>query len=554
MLVWLRKSSTFPLILAAGAGLVSILLAALSGVIKNFFDAEEFYIYHYANNLPHIQAWQQFFHENGRLIEGLYWTYQYELLGYNPLLEHSLSFVLLLILSVLSSACFLNVWPQRKRSTILPYLFVFLLFTNWVSAAAVFRQSYDNTHISMIFFFLAGLAVQRWATTQHRRWLLLSYFFFLVSVLTYENAAFLFPALLILAWPLVPSFKKHSIRNRILTAFGLTAVSGFILLIPAWFTSNAQRGPRLSTEFNHAIKYVFESAPEIYLKFGQFLRHTYLNPLVGVGLLTILVLAILRIVNINHDPKQTMTRETRSQWTCIFLASIWFLVFGPLPYTLLGYEAGGRVYSSAVFGVIALILMLYEMSQKGILRKVSVAIILLFAGFGLLMLREESLLFKRQEFALNIFFRELKAEVPYVRPNTDFIFINRTKLDPYCGSSLEMLYNQKALNCYNFKSSFLQCPPIRRETEIVVDCEHLTGENWILIDVDNDVPNVIDELKPGDFNLPIIWESFEPIRTDHKKIVTNDLPPASEFYLHLQQRAKVLFSQLKQLRRFTVRQ
>ncbi len=551
------KNRTTPLLWAAAGGFLFILIAAFGGVIQHYFSGDDFFVYHYANNLPDVQAWQRYFYENGRLIESLYWTYQYKLLGYNPLLEHSFSFGLLLITAIVASACFLNAWPQRKRSKALPYLFVFLLFLNWVSTSTVFRIPYDNGRISLIFFFLAGLALQRWAAEQRGRWLLLSFAFFWVSVLTYENTAFLFPALLLLAWPLLPVPKKGSARRRLLLFVGLAAVSGLILLIPYWLYSyialtqgRTMEHPAMVVDIGDLPMNVLGAGPAVYLRFGQFANfETFpLNLLMAVGLLLILALASIWIVHIHRGPILKRIAETKSRWTCIYLASLWFLIFGPVPYILLDYPVSGRVYSSAVFGLFPLLLMVYETTNKQLLRIMAVALILLFAGFCLFDVVNQSTRFNRAEAALNMFYRGLKDAVPYVEAHTVFIIINGPLENAGCGPSLEMLYDQDDLKCGLLSSTLDKYHAIRHsnqfETSSGTDWEqHLRGQNWILITVNNNVPTVLEELEPGDFDLLITWESAEPIRTDYNMIVTKELPPPSAFYLHLLQRAKALFPQ-----------
>jgi hypothetical protein len=546
MLANLRKNPNSTWFSIAAIGLLLILAAALSGVIRNFFTGEEFIIYHYADGLPHNRAWVEFFFDYGRVIEALYWSYQYELLGYNPLLAHSLSFVLLLIVSILASICFLNVWPRGKTGKALPYLFFFSFFLNWISMSSVFRLSYDNNLISMAFFFLAGLSLQKWAVSQRGRWLGLSFGLFLVSVLSYENTAFLFPALLLLVWPLMPVSKKTSLRSRTFAFGGLAAVSGLILLIPYLIYSHVDQThsvshPALGVDLGTLLTNLIGTGSKIYLRFGQVGNFGVapLKILVATGLFLILALSTAWIVNIHRGNKHSP--ETKSRWTFIYFASLWFLIFGPLPYVLLNYDVGGRVYSSAVFGVFPLLLMVYDTAYRKILRGAAIAIVLMFAGFGFLTMRSEATYFNQLEPSLNAFYRGLKEVVPHVRPNTIFIFIDPSISIGGCGPSMEMLYGQKNLTCAILSSMYPKYYAIRHAGEIETDGEHLMDENWILINMVDNMPRVLEELKPGDFDLLMTWESTEPIRTDAQKIDTKDVPPPSDFYLHLLERAKVLF-------------
>lgn len=536
---WVRQHSPWWLT-SLVLGLFLIAVAALSGVIQNYYNGEEFYIYHYANGLPHVQAWQQFFYENSRLIEGIFWTYQYKLLGYNPLLTHSFSFVLVLITAILASACFLNVWPQKNRIRALPYLFVFLFFLNWASTSIVFRQSYDNSRISLIFFFLAGLAVQRWAAVQRPHWLLLSFAFWLGSVLTYENAVFLFPALLWLAWPLLPAHKRTSLRSQTTLFAELTTISGLILLIPFWLYSQTARSETFDIASMPAN--VIGAGPAIYWGFSQFfnLGVVALGSFVAIGLFLILVLSSLWLVRLHRGSNAARASETELRWTCVYFASLWFVIFGPLPYILLGYGISGRVYSSAVFGVVPLMLLLYEAAEKRVRRMATIALLLLFAASGLIMAAQEMVRVNQSEASLNIFYRGLKDAIPNVERETVFVIINGSIGVGSCGESLEMLYNKEDLKCAVLRptSSY---DSIRHATELESSGQHLPVERWILILVVDNVPTMIDELKPGDFGLRITWESTEPMRTNPERILTRDLPPPSDFYLHLLERAEVLF-------------
>lgn len=148
-----QKVRSSPFAIAGGAGIFAILLMAVTGVIQQYFSGEEFYVFHYANNLPHMEAWQRYFLENGRLFESLYWTYQYEILGYSPPLEHAMSFVLLLVVAILVTMLFINVWPKKNRPSWLPYALIALFFFNWISISMVFKLSTDNSRIALIFSF-----------------------------------------------------------------------------------------------------------------------------------------------------------------------------------------------------------------------------------------------------------------------------------------------------------------------------------------------------------------------------------------------------------------
>jgi hypothetical protein len=209
----------------------------------------------------------------------------------------------------------------------------------------------------------------------------------------------------------------------------------------------------------------------------------------------------------------------------------------------LGYGVDSRVYSSAIFGVFPLLLMAYETAKSRLTRIVAIILIVLFAGFGLFEMMNRSLAVNQGEIAHNTFYRGLKDVVPYVKPHTVFVFIDYPLSNSGCGPSLEILYDQEDLNCAFFSSTDYEYRAVRHATEIEANRGgFLRNQNWILIGVDeNNVPYIVPELNPGDYDLIITWESADPIQTDYTKIVTENLPPASQFYRNLLQRQAQLF-------------
>jgi hypothetical protein len=537
-----KLKTVSPWLIIAGVGLLLIVVIALSGLIQNYLDGEEFLIFSFADRLPHDQAWQSFFHRFGRPIEALYWTYEYELIGFNPLLAHIFSFIQLLTLSILAAACFVNCWPQNKRSPSLPYLLAFSLFLSWVSLSSILRLSYDNGRLSLVFFFLAGLALQKWAASQRTSWLALSLISFLVSVFTYENAAFLFPALVLLSMPLLPAGQRDSKPFKTYLFLSLGVLSGLLLLIPRLFytyVASPIATPALDFGLGDLFTRLAETAPSVYLGFGQFF--SFQSPLVNltIGLALLLTLALSAWVLLSLSGVKRRASTDRKRGVHIILASLWFLVFGPLPYILLGYGVFGRVYSSAVFGVFPLILLAHQFAPKAWLRSLAPIILAFFAITGLLTLWSESRYFAQWEAPLNIFYRGLKDAVPHVRPNTTIIIVNGPIGNQGCGPSLEMLYGQEDLDCLVIASSAEQ-GSIRRHGEFQSNGLTLLEGNWIIVSVVDNVPTVIDELRPGDYDLMISWETNEPMRTSSGRILTDNIPPATQFYMHLLERAKIL--------------
>jgi hypothetical protein len=176
---------------------------------------------------PHTDAWVKYFLANGRLLEGIYWTYLYELVDFSPAIIHSFSLILLYLGSLLGAIAVSRVWPNKQHRAIVAFALLLLFFfgpfsMNWVS-----KLSGDNSRLGLIFFWLGALCLQQWVTNSFRkRYLFGSVLLHLLSLLSYENAAFFYPTSVLLALPLLPNSQLtlKSKRLRQLGILGFTSL------------------------------------------------------------------------------------------------------------------------------------------------------------------------------------------------------------------------------------------------------------------------------------------------------------------------------------------
>jgi hypothetical protein len=543
----LQQAQIPPLAWVLLAGLLFVLVSALVDGIPQFFFGEEFFLFHYANNFDHLTAWFRYFVENGRLVETLYWTYLYKLVGYNPLLIHALAFVLLLAAAGLAAKCFLNIWPEKDRPLTLPYLFVFLLFFNWISHPLTYKVSSDNGRLSLIFFFCAGLVLQRWAARQELKWLLLSLGFFLLSIFSYENTVLLFPALLLLAWPLVdlPKAKRRAaaVRFAWLAALsgGLAALPYLLYKLISLLRGGLAHPALVAGSPLDFVQRVLRDSPSFILQIGNSGQFAALAPggLLTSAVVITLLLSILAVAGLLSRRRQPTAGDT-PRFVFAFAAAGWIFLFGFLPYVAIGYGPTGRSYSSAVFGLFPLLLLAFHYWKQPALRALLAISMLIFMTFGFFESSNRLSQILSTEAADNQLYRGLKQAVPGIQPATVFIFIDRPLSNSGCGPSLEILYGQDNLACAFFSSTDNEYRATRQAELIEANRGgFLRDENWILIAVDESgTPYVVDELLPGDFDLFITWEVDAPIRTDFSRIQAS--APPSQFYENLLVRQRQL--------------
>lgn len=531
---WFRAGLT-------GLGLIG--LAAALGIVPRYLFGEEFLLFRYADGYNHELAWQMYYQDNGRAIEALYWNYLYKLVGYQPLLIHTLSFVLLLVVALLATRLLSRIWPNERRPKYLFALLAFVLFTNWISLPLAFKVSTDNGRISLIFFFLAGLALQNWAAGKKARWLIASFLLFVLSIITYENALLLFPGLLLLAWPL----ERDKRRGRAWQYLGLAVLSGvFGLLLFRFYAAQAAQASEAmahpAVNLGAAWEIVQRIAERLPGYFFGIRTPSWSAPQAIWLALMLAAVILLQLFGLGLLLSQARRGVPQPRRFFLAAALIWFFIFGFVPYAAAGYGPVGRVFSSSVFGLMPLGVLAYHLAKPGVWRVLAAAVLAVLVSYSGVESTARYQFLAERELPENVLYRGLLEVVPQVQPGTVFIFIDRVLSNSGCGPSLEMLYGQPDLLCAFLSTDLAEYWAIRHEGYLEANRGgNLRKDNWILIALDaQGLPYVVEQLTPGaDRGLQITWEDPTPIRTNREHIVPGP-KPASRFYLNLLQRAPQL--------------
>lgn len=516
------------------AGLAAVVVASLTGWVPRYFFGEEFLLFRYADRFNHEVAWQLYFQDNGRIVEALYWSYLYKLVGFNPLLIHALSFVLLLAACILAAKVFAAVWPRTGQPRHLAYVLVFLLFFNWVSLPMAFKVSTDNSRLALIFFFLAGLLLQQWARRGQAAWALASLGVFALSILSYENALLLFPGLLLLAWPL-----SAGSRRRALQFAGLGLLSWVLAGLLYYFY--ASQATDLDAMAHPALRASnpLEAATRMLLALPRFIIGLGNAELLGPPWSLALSLAVLAVLGLAAY-LLLYTRKQQAHSTLFLAAGLaWFIVFGFLPYAAVGYDAFGRVFSSSIFGLVPLALLVYQLAGKRWVRSVALVGLIIFAASGLLAAAARQQQIVQAEVADNTLYRGLLEIVPAVKADTVFIFFDRPLSISGCGPSLEMLYRQDDLYCSFLSSDLQDYWAIRHHDHLETNRggNLRQQDNWVLVALDDaGRPYLVEQLSPQrDYGMQITWLSKAPVATISSQIIKEPGPP-TPFNQHLFQR------------------
>ena len=557
----MQDSSTLkPIIIASGLIIVFVLYGYFSGKIHDFLLGEEYYIFGNAAVYPHFEAWWKYFLANGRLLEGIYWTYLYEIIDFSPAKFRLFSYGLVLLSSLLATVSICRIWPVKKDlrtiAFLLPLLFFFIPHgMNWAT-----RLSGDNSRLAVLFFWISVLFVQQWAASGFRIvFLFFALLFHLLALFTYENTVFLFPAAILLSIPFFPQGRRND-SGFIAKKLGLY---GFISLLLAFipYTTYFFIREILQTNISH---HIFEGGRSLDRLLNRFLPNL-LYYLQNISKLTsthfdifstwffyILIIGswlALFFKALKRGKSSDSDRRNQKETTTfivIAIAAIWIFflslaiwsIYNPLA------EDPTRAYISAMFAFPILLVILYSISKWPIWRILVASAMMLWIAFGIIEFHDKSELLAPAESQYNFYLLSLLDTVPDVRPNTSFVFIDFGLLNTGCGPSLSMLYQKENLSCATIFRGPVDYRAGIRYPGNVLDVPFAGGwirnGNIILVAINKENEmTIVSEILPGD-DFDIVWNSHEPIRTDYARIITDSSHHVSPMAANLKARREMI--------------
>ena len=268
-----------------------------------------------------------------RPVEGLYWISLFELFGFNKVVFHLCSLLLLAGSAALMGVSLDWAFPGRRTCVSIAVLLAFFLPPVSCLTYVMFT---DNSRLSMLLFWTSVLAFQRWAQRSSPwRGLALPMILYVGSFFTYETSGFLIFVVPLLAWPV-----RRGCSDR---AFLIKLCVG---ILAAFAAAVALRLVYLN---GGAVGYSFLFPPfELLWTYFALLPFYLLAPFTSMsadrwallaGLMVVLGTAGLFLF-LNRDRSvPEVAAESRfepgSQW-CLVVLGAAIVVLGMLPYQLAG--------------------------------------------------------------------------------------------------------------------------------------------------------------------------------------------------------------------------
>jgi hypothetical protein len=437
--------------LAAGLGLYCIMLTGITGDIG--FNGDDWWVlaYPYWHSFP--DALVLYAHKFLRPVEGLYWISLFKVFGFNQVVFHLFSLLLLAGSAVLMGVALDQAFPGRRAFVSIAVLLAF--FSPPVSCLTYVMFT-DNSRLSMLLFWASVIAFQRWAQKSSPwRSLGMPMIFYVGSFLTYEASSFLIFLVPLVVWPV-----HHGCSHRPADRAFLTKLSVGILAAFA-----AAVGIRFVFLNGGAVGHSFLVPPfELLWSYLALLPFYLLAPFTSMcadrwavlaGFLVVLGTAGVLLLSTRGRPSPEMAAEGRFEpgsWWYLVAVGGSILVLGMLPYQLAGYGSftprlvetlmvkcgllpdgdlswfnfswASRIYSTASFGVAILLAAGLSCWRKPLTKLAGKAVALVVIGFMAVFHAGLSQDWREAAAIRNDLMRSLVSQVPAVKSHTNFVFLD----------------------------------------------------------------------------------------------------------------------------------
>lgn len=538
-------------ILLSGVALIAAAISLyLAGLINQNITGEAYYDFHYADRFTLLPAIKVFFlnRVQSRFMHGAFIALLYEIIGFNPPLLHLSIFFLIIATAVMITL----VLRQSIKHAWIAALFVVTLTVLPLNVPELATLKKAHHALAWFAFWTAVYFAQNWMATNKGRWLAAAGIAMMTSLLSYEAAAALLPIAVLLSLRFIESARDFA--KKLLTMLSISLGSFLIFL---WLESLKTSGRIRGLGSNNASA-IGETAQALVAGFLQLAKGIWQDglfsvfytpdPAVSLAAKIIIAASLLLAVAgilwafISSDQNSAKAGSAVHQpGFALLLSGLWLSFATYLPFLLVGQKPDGDSIRGAAFGLmlIALAATLWLESRWG--RRLASGFIALVCVFwisiGAISYFSAMDLRADNDRLLNNFVYTLKEQVPYVKENTTFIYVNASLGRTGCIGMMNMLYSRDKLQCIHLKDSEAPDSYFREEGLLIEDSGREYEEDFIILTFDaQGYVTIIEEItQEGYPSLSLNWQSSAPILTNRSRILLVEVPGSrvSQFYEYM---------------------
>jgi hypothetical protein len=535
----LTKNKTHQAILLASTVLLgSAALAYIFGYVRQIISGEGLYDLMYADRYPFIWDWLVFFKERvaARFMHGVIISSIYQVTSFNPPLIYLSSIVATIATSAVI-AFVLSDFIQKPWQA-----FVLTLTLSILPLVVPELTNIKKIHhaFAWLFFWLAVLGLQHWFAHKKKTWLIAGAGFFIAAFLSYEAIAALLPVAIILSAKQIKG--RAELWKAILTV-GLVT----LLAVGVFFASEALRdtssirgvdGSNLGSAVQRAILSPFRIPGAIWNAglINAAPPGALAMNVSKAGLVALAAVMAFLVVNALRTRK---TGGLANPAVILGLTALWLSVVTYLPFAFGGQNPDTDSLKGAAYGVIILALAIaIWLEQSGaprIAMAVFLGVSLFFVIVGINSYAYTLNLAKPADERFTRFVYSLKEQVPGVKENSTFIFVNAGFGRTGCIGLMNMLYGRERVSCIHLFDGDTEESYTRMPDHLLEDVGRVFEQDFIILTVAEDGTMILlDEITQSEYPLvPISWQFNAPIATNFDRIQAADTGPETSFYMYM---------------------
>jgi len=522
-------AKTRAIAIASGAMVALALGLYFRGYINQNLAGESFYDFHYPDRFSLLASIKVFFLNRirSRLGHGIFVSLMYELLGYNPP-----AFFLAIQFLVIGTATFIALILKDfiKDPRLLALLVVGATLLPLNIHYIVFLKNAHHV-MSWFAFWASTFFFVTWSRTKQSKWLLVSAILFIASVLTYEVTVALLPVAFFLGLQYYE--KPKQLIRPFLAVFTITVIAVLLFLI----VENIKPGGNINKFYGDigaakkllgVLSIPANAAVGAWNDglFGHFVSPTPLiSSIAKLFIVAPMLLSLLAFLRGFANDKGKLSQALFSPPAILLMSGGWLAILGAVPHHFANQGIEADSLRGAAFGLFFLAAAGYgwiKQTGRPALASLFLASLSLFwiwiGSVSYVQAHQDRLVLEN---VISNFVFSLKEEVPYVKENTTFIYVNASLGRTGCIGMMNMLYSRDKLQCIHLRDndapdSYSRLPGMLQE-----DSGREYEEDFIILTFDEEgYATIIDYLTPIAYpSLPILWIDETPILTNTSRIM-----------------------------------
>lgn len=512
-------------------GLIVILLF-VSGYFRKNVVGELLYDFQYADRYPWTESWKAYYFDRvlPRFMLGVSLTFLYEIIGFNPPMLFLVSFLLHLLTIAIIATSIKDLIP---KPWLVGLITLTLAFLPLLVSNALTLQVFD-----LLYAFGAILLFKHYIRFGGIHFLFAATLLQIVAILTSEGNLLALPLAVLLSLPYIKSARdlvNKTVCCLIICFSGLVAnifaegaLGGGARIINFFQGGYGNTDAQNPVAFPDFLSSIWNNGLASYLNAPGFLLSLIYKTVILASVLFALV-ALVR--GLSRRGLLPVEPEASLALSGIYLGLVFWL-----PYALAGLNRPVDALLGMAIGIVFISLAGHLILSKILSKQLSNSIICLVCFFWITAGTAEYVsslsLYSAREYQLAEFVYSLKKQVPNVKENTTFIFVNAGFSRTGDIGLLNMLYERFNIRCIHLYDGDTEEGYTWENGELLENTGRTYQSDFIIVTFGKDGnAQLIAEITEQEYPfIPIVWIDKNPIPINRSRIINVQGGEETQFY------------------------